>query len=86
MQGTPDSKTGAENSSLAAAVDKDGKPLPAPVDKDGKPLPGSVDPKDTPKGEAGKGSKAQKPEPVYKPPRPLKSKYHIQVIHHVTAT
>ena len=74
-QGTPDSKSGSEHSTLAAAVDQDGKPLPAAVDKDGKPLPDAADSKDAVKMDS------KKAEPVYVPPRPLKSKYHIQVRH-----
>ncbi len=82
LQGTPEPQSEVEERTLAAAVDKDGKPLPGAVDKDGKPLPGAADSKDlniaiSPR--IATSPKSKKAEPVYIPGGPLKSKYHIQV-------
>ena len=65
VQGTPESNTGAEGSSLAMSVDKDGKPLPEDTVA-AKHL--NVD-----------ASKPKKAAPTYIPQGPLKSKYHVQV-------
>ena len=63
-QGTPEPQSEAEEQTLAAAVDKDGKPLPGAVDKDLK---------------IATSPRSKKAEPAYIPRGPLKSKYHIQV-------
>lgn len=65
MQGTPDSTTGAEGTSLAKSVDKDGKPLPEdPV---------------AAKHLKVNAPQPKKAAPMYIPQGPLKSKYHVQV-------
>ena len=82
LQGTPEPQNEAEEKTLAAAVEKDGKPLPGAADKDGKPLPGAADSKDlkiATSPRVATSPKSRKAEPVYIPRGPLKSKYHIQV-------
>ena len=83
LQGTPEPQSEAEETTLAAAVNKDGKPLPGAVDKDGKPMPDAADAKDL---KIATSPKSKKAEPAYIPKGPLKSKYHIQVCLEVALT
>lgn len=65
VQGTPDSNTEGEATTLAKSVDKDGKPLPED------PVVAKKLKVDAPK--------PKKAAPTYIPQGPLKSKYHVQV-------
>ncbi len=71
LQGTPEPQSEVEENTLAAAVDKDGKPLPSAAE--------SKDPKNATSPRVATSPKSKKAEPAYIPRGPLKNKYHIQV-------